>query len=211
VASPPASVEEIAKRIVEEAGARRAYAKDNYTFAFSLADYIEPLIAAALLSDRSAMREEVAAWMIRHSFATGHGDTLADLLGELSGQVRKMQEDRAPSAASRRLLADAVVSRDGRIKELERDLAKAKADAREMAMQAISDLGQYQENFERAEASEAEAARLREALEKIAAFDDSAANTHLRVTGSYAGFDDPASVAIARAALPRPDEPTKET
>jgi hypothetical protein len=29
-------------------------------------------------------REAVAAWMIAHSYATGHGDTLDDLLQELA-------------------------------------------------------------------------------------------------------------------------------
>jgi hypothetical protein len=29
-------------------------------------------------------RERLAAWMIENSFATGHGDTLEDLLGELT-------------------------------------------------------------------------------------------------------------------------------
>jgi hypothetical protein len=37
-------------------------------------------------------REMVAAWMIRHSFATGHGDTLAGLLEELSWQVAEQRE-----------------------------------------------------------------------------------------------------------------------
>lgn len=53
-----------------------------------------------------------------------------------------------------------------RVAGLERELAKAKADVREMAMQAIADFGQYEENFERAEASEADANRLRKALEQ---------------------------------------------
>lgn len=36
-------------------------------------------------------REKLAAWMIRHSFSTGHGDTIEDLLGELSWQVLDLQ------------------------------------------------------------------------------------------------------------------------
>lgn len=39
------------------------------------------------------------------------------------------------------------------------------------------------------------------ALERIAAFDDVMASNHLAQTGSYAQFDEPASVEIARAAL----------
>jgi hypothetical protein len=42
-----------------------------------------------------------------------------------------------------------------------------------------------------------------EALRKIAAFDDTNANRLLEMTGSYAAFDEPASVAIARAILSR--------
>jgi RecJ-like exonuclease len=42
-----------------------------------------------------------------------------------------------------------------------------------------------------------------EALREIAAFDDTNANRHLEMTGSYAAFDEPASVAIARAILSR--------
>ena len=33
--------------------------------------------------------EAVAQWMIEHGYATGHGDTLDDLLTELVGRVRK--------------------------------------------------------------------------------------------------------------------------
>lgn len=39
------------------------------------------------------------------------------------------------------------------------------------------------------------------ALEKIACFDDKAASEILNTTGSYAAFDEPGSVEIARSAL----------
>lgn len=42
--------------------------------------------------------EKLTAWMIRHSFATGHGDTMEDLLEELSWQVLDLQ---VPSSADR--------------------------------------------------------------------------------------------------------------
>ena len=32
-------------------------------------------------------REKLASWMIRNSYATGHGDTTADLLAELEWQI----------------------------------------------------------------------------------------------------------------------------
>lgn len=35
--------------------------------------------------------EELAAFMIRNGFATGHGDTFADLLGELEWQVKELR------------------------------------------------------------------------------------------------------------------------
>lgn len=40
----------------------------------------------------SKARERLAAWMMEHSLATGHGDTFEDLLGELSWQVKELQE-----------------------------------------------------------------------------------------------------------------------
>jgi hypothetical protein len=107
--------------------------------------------------------------------------------------------DAGVSAVMRILLSDRAAMAE-RVAGLERDLAKAKADVREMAMQAIADMGQYQENFERAEASEAEVARLREALERIAAHDG---NGGPRI-------NDPGRMCvIARAALTRPDDLTQ--
>ena len=40
---------------------------------------------------RAEERESVAAWMIRQGFATGHGDTLADLLSELAWQIDELE------------------------------------------------------------------------------------------------------------------------
>jgi hypothetical protein len=37
-------------------------------------------------------RETVAKWMIREGFSTGHGDSLEDLLGELSWQIKQEAE-----------------------------------------------------------------------------------------------------------------------
>lgn len=55
-----------------------------------------PALAAAVKRDldeaRKALaeaREALARWLIAHGFATGHGDTLDDLLGELSWQVKE--------------------------------------------------------------------------------------------------------------------------
>ena len=40
---------------------------------------------AALVA--AAERNKLAQWMIQRSYATGHGDTMEDLLKELEGQV----------------------------------------------------------------------------------------------------------------------------
>lgn len=53
----------------------------------------------------------------------------------------------------------------------------------------------------RAEAAEAEVTRLREALTKIAVYDDDVANAALLRSGVYNAFDEPSSVMIARRAL----------
>jgi len=50
-------------------------------------------------------------------------------------------------------------------------------------------------------AAQPEVERLREALTEIAAFNNTGANEHLRRFGTYAMFDEPGSVKIARAAL----------
>lgn len=36
-------------------------------------------------------REMLADWMTSHGFATGHGDTLSELLSELSWQVQELR------------------------------------------------------------------------------------------------------------------------
>jgi hypothetical protein len=46
---------------------------------------------AALVA--AAEREKVAAWMIDHDYATGHGDTVEDLLKELVWQIRVRARD----------------------------------------------------------------------------------------------------------------------
>lgn len=50
-------------------------------------DYLRRALDPSVIDSREA----VANWMIKHSFATGHGDTLADLLEELSGQIAKLR------------------------------------------------------------------------------------------------------------------------
>ena len=52
------------------------------------ADILASLLDDAITALRDEAREAVAAWMIAHSYPTGHGDTLDDLLGELVEHVR---------------------------------------------------------------------------------------------------------------------------
>lgn len=53
----------------------------------------------------SHCREQVAAWMLTQGFATGHGDTLDDLLGELAWQIEELRDalSIANAALTRRL------------------------------------------------------------------------------------------------------------
>jgi hypothetical protein len=54
--------------------------------------YIEELERfAALVAAHE--REKVAAWMLRRSYATGHGDTVEDLLDELEWQVAERERE----------------------------------------------------------------------------------------------------------------------
>jgi hypothetical protein len=55
----------------------------NYTDAF---ERFAALVAAA-------EREKVAAWMMARGYATGHGDTIEDLLVELEWQVRESERE----------------------------------------------------------------------------------------------------------------------
>jgi hypothetical protein len=38
-------------------------------------------------------KEKLARWMLRHSFATGHGDTIDDLLKELDWQIDELRSE----------------------------------------------------------------------------------------------------------------------
>lgn len=51
-------------------------------------------------------REKLAAWMIEHGFATGHGDSIDDLLKELSWQVAELRDQIERFQTSARWLVD---------------------------------------------------------------------------------------------------------
>jgi hypothetical protein len=46
---------------------------------------------AERLHSMTPAREQLAAWMIAHGFATGHGDTFEDLLKELEWQIAELR------------------------------------------------------------------------------------------------------------------------
>lgn len=70
---------------------------DTITSFETYVNRFRPIVHAGWQAARQAEREVVAKWMIEHSFATGHGDTLEDLLKELSWQVKELR-DKAPAA-----------------------------------------------------------------------------------------------------------------
>jgi len=49
----------------------------------------DDIIRMAREAGAAAEREKVARWMIKHSYATGHGDTMEDLLKELEWQINE--------------------------------------------------------------------------------------------------------------------------
>lgn len=50
-------------------------------------------LLVALLDEHAAevIRETLAAWMIHNGYATGHGDTIEDLMEELGEELRGKQ------------------------------------------------------------------------------------------------------------------------
>ncbi len=102
-----------------------------------------PEVLAALDAAEAEARETVAKWMIAHSFATGHGDTIGDLLDEFSWQVKE-QRDRfyaaeAEVARLREVLAalEAALRKDSRGKTVFADTVEYHLDGQAM-YQAIN-------------------------------------------------------------------------
>ena len=65
-------------KMAKEAGASFETAESMFKFA--------TLVAAA-------EREKVAAWMMQRGYATGHGDTIEELLQELDWQIREQERE----------------------------------------------------------------------------------------------------------------------
>ena len=70
----------------------RLYEKANGWSPAAYANTVEELERFAALVAASE-REKVAAWMIERSYATGHGDTVEDLLKELEWQARGSERE----------------------------------------------------------------------------------------------------------------------
>ena len=54
---------------------------------------LERFFHMAYAAGAVAERNKLAHWMIQRSYATGHGDTIEDLLKELEGQVRESERE----------------------------------------------------------------------------------------------------------------------
>ena len=61
----------------------------SHKFANAFADTAEHIYTKGIKTGAAAEREKVAQWMIQRGYATGHGDTLEDLLQELDWQIAK--------------------------------------------------------------------------------------------------------------------------
>jgi len=72
-------------RMAKEAGLNDPHAVIHAYCELKLTDHLERF--AALVAD--AEREKLAAWMMRQGYATGHGDTVEDLLKELEWQIEE--------------------------------------------------------------------------------------------------------------------------
>ena len=64
---------------------------------------------AALVA--AAEREKVAAWMIAHLYATGHGDTTEDMLEELEWQIAERERKACADIAAQYASCEGIAQR----------------------------------------------------------------------------------------------------
>lgn len=62
--------------------------------------------AALVETTQRHYRERLASFIISHSLSTGHGDTFDDLLIELGGQIKELQQRAALLAEARERIPD---------------------------------------------------------------------------------------------------------
>jgi len=70
-------------------------ATDNFYFRCAMercAAELKATFGTPLAAHDQKMREPLTAWMIENSFATGHGDTVEDLLKELKWQIKESNQ-----------------------------------------------------------------------------------------------------------------------
>jgi len=65
--------------------------KENCLGDLHIRENIERRILVALAAHDQKVREPLVAWMVENSFATGHGDSVEDLLKELKWQVEELR------------------------------------------------------------------------------------------------------------------------
>ena len=69
---------------------------DGCVPAIRLAEDQDPkLLPGYRVADEVYIRERIAKWMIENDFATGHGDTIDDLLSTLKGQIEELRQNLA--------------------------------------------------------------------------------------------------------------------
>ncbi len=73
-------------RMAREAGGR-FHGPNIEHLSISEEDFLSKLAPALLAAGAAAEREKVAQWMMQRGYATGHGDTIEDLLVELDWQI----------------------------------------------------------------------------------------------------------------------------
>ena len=76
-------------RMAREAGLDDPHAVIHAYCELKLTDHLERF--AALVA--AAERNKLAAWMIERGYATGHGDTIEDLLQELEWQIAERERE----------------------------------------------------------------------------------------------------------------------
>ena len=76
-------------RIAREAGLSNDFGRLGYHYLPELERFFHMAYAAGAAAERNKLTQ----WMIQHSYATGHGDTMEDLLKELEWQIRESERE----------------------------------------------------------------------------------------------------------------------
>ena len=61
---------------------------------------------------RQEEREKVAAWMMERGYATGHGNTIEELLKELEWQIREREREACAKVCDNRITNEAGMQRE---------------------------------------------------------------------------------------------------